>query len=343
MSRIIKSAYVNFLEKEKKSFLESFVFIFLYCLSLFYGFLVYCRNSLYDRGILRVSSIDKKVISVGNVSWGGCGKTSLVSFIHETLKPACRVASITKGYARDEFLFLKEKLGDVYDSKNRVALLKKLRNNYDVFILDDGFQYRKLNRDLDIVMMAAKEFKKRPYLLPADIFREPLKSIKRADMVVLNHWREISDIDSFKRKLLKINSRLKVYLADYRLKRVLDKNRRAIDIDYFYGKDCAVLSGIGYPGGFISLVKDSGIKAEKVILYPDHHEFSALEITKIEDSLKKLGINDIIITYKDFYHLDLSKAAMNYFIMDAELKIEGEKDFVKDIKNILLEKPRKIQ
>lgn len=331
----IKKAYISFIEKDKKNPLEIAIYSFLYILSLIYGLAMFLRNFLFDRGVLSVYCIDSKVISVGNISWGGCGKTSLVDYLHKRLSCNFKVASVTKGYAPDEFLLLRSKLTNVFDSKDRVSLLKKETEAFDVFILDDGFQHRKIKRDLDIVVMGKKEFERPIRLLPAYIFREPLSSLKRADIVILNYWQKISNLDTIKERLLKINPKLKIYLAEYKYRGFLDKERRSVDFNYFSRRECAALTAIGYPEGFTDILEELGVKINKIMAYPDHYEFEVGEVLRIEEELKKEGIKDVIITYKDFYHIDLTQSSLNYFILDVDLEIKGEDSILEYIKATL--------
>ncbi|MFH1768508.1 MAG: tetraacyldisaccharide 4'-kinase [Candidatus Omnitrophota bacterium] len=331
----VKKAYVGFIEKEKKNKREALIFFALYCLSLIYGFVVFFRNVFYDLGFLSRYKTGKKVISVGNISWGGCGKTSLVRYLYHALSGSFRVAAVTKGYARDEFLLLKDEIKVVYDAKDRVSLLKKLAPEYDLFILDDGFQYRKARRDIDIVIMTDKEFKGNACLLPAYILREPLASLKRADIVILNHSQNIDNIKAVRQRLFKINPKLRVYSAGYKYRRLVNRDKQPVDISYLRKKKCAVLTAIGYPQGFVDLVNKLGIRPAKVISYPDHFEFPPGEVVLIEKGLNSDGIKDIIITYKDFYHIDLSRARLNYFILEADLDIEAEDEFFKNMRFLL--------
>jgi len=330
-----KKYYINFIEKQERNFFEFLFYWFLCILSFVYGSFVYCKNFLFDRGILTAKSIDKKIISIGNVSWGGSGKTSFVIKLHKRLSETEKVASITKGYARDEFLLLKKELIDVFDARDRVSLLREISSDFNFFILDDGFQYRKLARDIDIVIMGADEFKRKHRLIPANIFREPLSSLKRANIVILNHYKDITNLDQVEEKILGVNPQLKIYRAEYRHRAFLDKNLKPKDKAYFDSKKCSVLTAIGYPKGFVDAVKKVDINICDAVFYPDHHEFDSGEIEKIEDIFEHNGIKDVIITYKDFYHLDLSKAKLNYFIFDVDFHIENTEQLFSDIKFLL--------
>ncbi len=333
--RDVKVRYIAFLDCDKKTLLSKIVYFFLVLLSYIYGIIVFLRNRGYDYGILPVYSSCGRIISVGNISWGGSGKTSLVSYLHKNLSSYLRVATITKGYAKDEFLLLKDKLTDVFDAKRRLSLLKSLENKFDVFILDDGFQYRRLRRDLDIVVIGPKECGKNQHLLPAYILREPLSSIRRAQIVVINYSHLIGDLDLFKKRLLYINPRLRIYTSRYVYRRFLDRNKKEVGKDYFRGKHIAVLTAVGYPQGFIEILNGLPLNIVEKLIYPDHYEFEKEELMIIENRLRANNIKDIIITYKDFYHLDLRNACLNYFILDVDLKIDNEEDFLSEVKKNL--------
>ncbi|MCM8756534.1 MAG: tetraacyldisaccharide 4'-kinase [Candidatus Omnitrophica bacterium] len=323
----LKKAYLNLIEKEDKRILEKFIYIFLIILSYIYGIVISVRNFLSDQKIIPIYSLNKKVIGVGNISWGGSGKTSLVIYLHKKLSSSFKVASLTKGYAKDEFMLLKNRLGDVFDGKDRISILKKLVNDYDVFILDDSFQYRKLNKDLEILVMSAKEFGINKRLIPAYIFREPLKSINRADILIITYKEMITDREKIKSFILEFKPTLPIFFASYEFKSFLDRYSNPKDLDYFKGKYLGVLTAIGYPEGFIFNLKKLGLQIKKVFAYPDHYNFTDKDIIGIEREFTKENVDDVIITYKDFYHLDFNRVRKNYFVFNIELKLEEENFF----------------
>ncbi|MCM8773421.1 MAG: tetraacyldisaccharide 4'-kinase [Candidatus Omnitrophica bacterium] len=323
----LKKAYLNLIEREDKRILEKFIYIFLIILSYIYGAVIYLRNFLFDHKIITVYSLNKKVIGVGNISWGGSGTTSLVIYLHKRLSSSFKVASLTKGYARDEFTLLKNKLGNVFDGKDRVSILKKLVNDYDVFILDDSFQYRKLKKDLEILVMGAKEFRRTKRLIPAYIFREPLKSINRADILIITYKEMIANRERIKAFIWEFKPTLPIFFASYEFKSFLDRYNNPKDLDYFKGKYLGVLTAVGYPEGFLFTLKKLGLQIKKIFAYPDHYNFTDRDIISIEREFTKENVSDVIITYKDFYHLDFQRVRKNYFIFDVELKLEEENIF----------------
>lgn len=187
MMLTIKNTYLLFIERRRRNIVNGILFGILLVISRFYGAAVGVINFCYDKNIFHVHRLNKPVISVGNISWGGSGKSTLVLKIQQHLKDEFKTAILRRGYGADEAAMLKDKGGDIYSAKDRAALARNLEKDYDCFILDDGFQHRRLYRACDIVVMGAREFNHAFYLIPAYIFREPLISLKRAQMVVINY------------------------------------------------------------------------------------------------------------------------------------------------------------
>lgn len=330
----IKKWYISFLSKEKKNLPEGCLFFVLLLLSFIFAIIVRLRNFLYDKKILEVSKLNKKIISVGNLSWSGSGKTSFVVSLHKRLFSDFKVASVTKGYAQDEYLLIKNEVTDVFDAKDRVGLIKKLSDSFNLFILDDGFQYRKLYRNLDIVLIKREDLTRKIFLIPASSFREPISSLNRADIVVITYCGKEGFLEN-RAKILKENKNLKIFYADYLPVGFLDKNKDFVPIDYFKERKFGLLTAIGYPEGFLNKLSEAGLKPGKTLVFPDHYQFGAEELQKIENDFFRAGIEDIVITYKDYYHLNFTGSKLNYFIFRVELKIADEEDFFKAVKEKL--------
>ncbi|UCD15350.1 MAG: tetraacyldisaccharide 4'-kinase [Candidatus Omnitrophota bacterium] len=310
--------------------MEFIFYCILVFLSFLYGFIVAIRNSLYDRGILKSFSLGK-VISIGNISWAGSGKTTLAMRLYEKLTGNAKIAILRRGYGCDEGKLLKQITGNVYSCVDRVRLAKRLASDFDLFILDDGFQYRKLRRDVNIVVMGAREFKNNFNLIPANFFREPLNSLRRAQIVVLNYANELEKPKETKEFLLNKFRHLKVFFARYKLKRFIDLNGNEYTIDYLKKRKLAALSATGYPEGFFNTLRELNLNISGEIIYPDHYELNREEFTHLSESLHKQAIHDIIVTAKDKYHLPRGQKQLNVYIMEIEMAIENEEEFLKEI------------
>lgn len=319
------------LEKEKKNLLESAFYCFLCFLSFIYAGLVSLRNVLYSLKVIPSYNVNAKIVSVGNISWSGSGKTPLSIWLYEKFSSKLKVAVLRRGYGEDEGSLLKERLGDVFSSPDRYKLAKKLQSSFGMFVLDDGFQYRRLKRDVNIVIMGAREFRKKHRLIPADFFREPISALKRADIVVLNHSQEMKEPLETKYFIMKLAPDVKVYLSNYKIKKFLDLNGKEIERDFFKGKKIAALAGIGYPQGFFRKLKEINLNVVREIIYPDHYELGESEFAVLEDDLIKEGIDVLMITQKDKYHLPFKETRIRIYIMEIDISIDNENDFIKEI------------
>ena len=333
----VRQWYLNFIKAEERNFLEQGVYLGLLFLSYLWAAVVGTKNFLYDSKLLTPARISKKVISVGNLCWGGTGKTSLVSYLHKKLREGARVCTVTKGYAPDEYSLLKEEVGEVCDARDRVGLMQTLSADYDLFILDDGFQYRKVYRDLDIILLRKEDVGDKISLIPASNFREPLRNVRRADMVVITYCTPQGG-QLAKKRLLELKADLKIFFADYLCEGIVDKEKRNVSGEYFRDKNVGILTAIGYPEGFVKKVQESGIMPSKVVIYPDHYHIGQKTLEEIESTFIKEGITDILITHKDFYHIDFRGATLNYFIFRVTLKISEEAQFLAEVHNVLAHK-----
>ncbi|MEI8350251.1 MAG: tetraacyldisaccharide 4'-kinase [Candidatus Omnitrophota bacterium] len=327
----LKRRYLSLLEKNNKNVYENIIYSFLVALSLLYGFIVRIRNFSYDKGVFSSTQIDKKVISIGNLSWAGSGKTTLALYLYRKLTGCYRIAILRRGYGNDEEKLLKEKGAIVFSNINRAALAKKLSPDYNIFILDDGFQHRKLKRDLDIVIMAAREFKGNTHLIPAYFFREPLSSLNRANILFISYREELSDWQEIKARLWRIFPHLAIYSFTYKPKRLLDFSKNEICMATLQGKRIAAIAAIGYPQGFFNKLRECKLDIVKTIAYPDHHEFTSEEFRRLQEQLKTNGIDAIIMTQKDTYHIPDNITQLPCYVLEVEIEIDDEEKFMEDV------------
>ncbi|MFA7676922.1 MAG: tetraacyldisaccharide 4'-kinase [Candidatus Omnitrophota bacterium] len=327
----IKRWYLDFIEKKDRNIYGKALYGAFCLLSFCYGVVVYLRNFFYDKNFMPIYRPESKVISVGNISWAGSGKTSLVAFLYKKLSSTHSAAILRRGYGRDEGELLKELTDSVFASPNRSDLVKNLKDKFNLFILDDAFQHRKLARDLNIVVMAAREFNNGFKLIPASFFREPMSSLSRADIIILHYSDEAGDIASIKKNLENQFPGLKIYLSNYRVSGYRSFSGKHYPADFLKGKKVAALTAIGYPGGFFNKLKSTGALVMREAAYPDHYEFKEKEFRKLEDEILSSGIKTLVITGKDKYHIPDLVLRLDIFIMDVELIIEAEDDLLKRV------------
>ncbi len=308
--------------------------ILLLPFSFIYRIAVGFRNFLYNADIIRSKMLEPKVISVGNIAAGGTGKTPLVELIAEyLLNKKKHIAVVVKGYKREyddikvvEFGFTNEKhqlntenLGDeallllenlswaetglglliVGDDKLKSAKFASSKFKPEIIIIDDGFQHRKLFRDLDIVIVNSDSDK---YMIPAGNLREPMKNHKRADILVINN--------KFEKDVIVKNWKNKPKIVcSYIFEEYLNINGEKLDTSS--GNKATVFSGIAEPNSFKVLLESSGVEIKDFIVFPDHHNFTVKDLNTISRSFNNSGSDHLITTQKDFVRLKNSELVLS--------------------------------
>ncbi len=306
--------------------------LFLYPLSLLYRGAVLVRNSLFDRGLLEVRRLPVPVVSVGNLSAGGTGKTSLVRFLARKLGKRRRVAVLLRGYRRESeglvvvsdgeriradvrragdeaFLLAKSLRGVpvvVCGDRFRGGLYAVEELGAELILLDDGFQHRRLHRDVDVVLLKKKDLSDR--LLPAGLLREPVDALRRADALVLS-YQETDPFDfSFEGKPV-----FRMFREFCCLRRP-DFSRTSLR--ELENREVTVFAGLGDNEQFFRTVESLGLKVKERISFPDHHHYRDFRPRRGEVYLT---------TLKDMVKLPPCE---NLYALDFKLRVEGLPEFV---------------
>jgi tetraacyldisaccharide 4'-kinase len=200
--------------------------LFLLPCSLLYWLAVVLRNWFFDIGILKTEKVRVPVISVGNISTGGVGKTPIVEMLIEKLSDGKRIAVVSRGYGRkskgtvvvsdgkenlapveisgDEPIQLARKFSKlivIVDEKRARGAQKAVELGAEIILLDDGFQHRYLHRDLNLAVMTAEEIVNGDWLLPAGNRREPMSSLKRSDGLIITRCADNAEFEQAKRTI----------------------------------------------------------------------------------------------------------------------------------------------
>ena len=317
----VRRYYIELVEGKKKGLFAFLAKIFLFLLSLIYWFLIQLRNFLYSRNlILNQISFNIPIISIGNLTWGGTGKTSLSIVLSKRLSGK-KIALLARGYGSDEVELLKKSLKEsnthLFVGKNRAQILDKISSDYDLAIFDDGFQYRKVKRDLDILLINGKNPFGGNRVLPLGILREPKSCLRRADIVIIMN----SAPKSLQDYLKTINPSLEVFSGYYEVKGLFDFEGEVFPKETLLNKPLACFCAIGYPQGFIESLKSIGLRPILNFIYPDHYNLKEKDFRTIESECKYKGIKHIIITAKDEFRFKFS-TELSIFILEVSLKID---------------------
>jgi len=343
----------------------------LYPLSWLYGIVMYGRNKMYDLGIKKSKKFDLPVISVGNITVGGTGKTPHAEYLVNFLKDKFEVATLSRGYKRkskgffyvetsstaeqvgDEPLQIKMKFPEITVSvcENRVAGVENLLNPGDnkvpeVILLDDAFQHRKITPGINILLIDYNRPIHKDTFLPVGRLRESISQTKRAHVVIFTKCPDTLTLDQ--QKNLQDNVGLKpgqeiffTSLGYEKLKPVFSANYIGND---FYEKSiysALIVTGIASPKLMYEYLNKI-LKDFETLTFPDHYNFTEGDITTIQQKFN--GINSekkiIITTEKDAVRLkdreDLPneiKNALYYLPIKVNFPGKGEKTFNMKILN----------
>ncbi len=299
---------------EKKYNFFSIVLIPFSLLILIYVYLKY--------KLTKSLKFEVPIICVGNIYIGGTGKTPTSLFIANELKKLGKKPAIVRKFYKghvDEHNLINEKFNDLILDTNRVSAIKKAQKlGYDIIILDDGFQDRKIKKDLSIICFNQNQLIGNGFVLPAGPLRESLGALRDANVVLINGKKD----DLFEKKILNINKNLDIFYSDY----IPD------NINEFKNKKLFVVAGIGNPENFFKILEENKLIVEKKVVYPDHYQFTTKEFQNIVEEAEKRNLK-IIMTEKDFYKIKDLELKKNSFLK-ISLKIKNYNNFLNLLKKL---------
>ena len=352
------------LYKREKSLGTQILLLPLYLLSVPYQWAVRTRILFYNIGLLKTKRLSCPVISVGNITVGGTGKTPLVMLLARGLKErGIKIAILSRGYKRKQSsdslvsdgqnLFLSPKAaGDepylmanalkgvpILVGKDRFVNGEMVLERFGVhgILLDDGYQHLQLHRDLNILLIDSNVGFGDDHLLPRGILREPLSHLQRADLFVLTKAEDSKVCQPIEKKLHEIHPQTQVFHSHYEPIGLINPNGEKEDLQALRGKRVLALSGLANPDYFSFLLRRCGMEIEKEIIFPDHHFYTRRDLAYIEESGK--GMDQVVTTEKDMLKLqNLGVGHLPIRALLIEMKIWEEEEFFKRIIHLFSEK-----
>ena len=344
-----------------KKIINSYFFkIITLPLSILYGLVSATRNYLYDTNIIKPKHLTCKVISVGNITTGGSGKTPTVEFLAHYLKSIGKnVGIISRGYGRkskdvvvvtdgitkpltwekygDEAFLLSNKLDDIpiIVGKSKYQAGLKMVNNFniDVIIVDDGFQHRSLYRDLDIVLINSKDTLMTHRLIPLGLLREHLRNLKRADLLVFTKTNIHDKNDYIFEKFN--NTKTDKIKSLVELSTVLkNKNNTEIKTSEVKSQDVYLFSALGDNEGFKKSISKIGCNIVGHQIYPDHHRYKDCDLKNIQELAVKNKAKFIITTEKDMVKIKGFKTSIDVYAVQIALKFSPEEKLKRYVNNL---------
>lgn len=343
------------------STLYFFAMLALAPLSLIYGALVHGRIALYRTGIFRTHRVGAPVISVGNITTGGTGKTPLVIWAAQAIaSEGFRPCILTRGYGRrapsrrvlvsdgeqifadaltggDEPLLIAEKLlgkAAVISDRDRVAAARWALANLkaEAFILDDGFQHLRLARDLDIVTLDATDAWSNG-LLPYGRRREPLSSLARADCLIITRSEQAHDLKRLREEAQRLCQDRPIHFAYTRtaaIRPLIPELGAQFECQPF-----VAFCALGNPRAFFSHLRREGFALTATRVFADHHIYTQKDVDLLAKSARTSGARALITTEKDAVKLRHMRFDIPCFVLEIRIEIEGETSLRSMLRNAL--------
>jgi tetraacyldisaccharide 4'-kinase len=319
-------------------------------LGTLYGIITRTHARLYERGIFQPAKLERPVISVGNITVGGTGKTPMVAWVAQTLAAAGKnVCILTRGYKRenpkqrvlvsdgktvfsnpteagDEPYLLASILkgqAAVISDANRFAAgqdaIKHLRT--DCFVLDDGFQHFRLARSLNIVMIDATDPWGGGQMVPIGRLREPLIGLKRADCFVLTRCEQVASIGTLRSDLAKLSGDRPIFVSRMRTTGIKALGEGSLETN-----SVAAFCAIGNPTSFFEQLRRTGYDVRMGKSYPDHHTYTQRDIDNLSNAAQTAKAQALITTAKDAVKLSGLKFSLPCYFVEIEIEIENAEE-----------------
>ena len=307
--------------------------------SFVYGVGVRGLRWAHEKKYLKRFKLPFPVISVGNLTWGGTGKTPLVEFLARKISAFRKTPLIlTRGYNHDEVEEFRHHMPTVVVGvgrdrvKTALGIVKEKR--VDVAILDDGLQQVAVERDVEIIVVNSLNPFGNQHLIPRGILREPMSVLKRATVVVLTHVNLVppEQLKSLREQVQSLSPRAHCVEADMEpLFLYRAKNRSRVSLEKMRHKKVATFAAVGTPRSFQLVLQHASIKTARNFEFLDHHEYKESELKEIKEISRSADVDEIITTEKDFYRSrDLITQVLNPLVLAARLRIRSGEEILTD-------------
>ena len=326
-------------------------------LSLLYAGSTALHRYFYRSGILKAGRLPRPVVSVGNLTAGGGGKTPIVMWLADTLSnKGIKTAILSRGYGRrsretlivdpegpwenygDEPSMMAGRLKGVAVAVSHKRMLAGLElyqdREIDLFILDDGFQHRALERDLDIVVIDGQRRFGNGRLLPAGALREPVTRLSGADFIIVTKSRH-RDIEF--ESYLNLHSQAPVLWSHYRAAGMsMVASGMAPLTDKEPDGPFVAFCGIAAPESFRKTLDNSNIDIAQFLIFPDHHPYSAAEVDKIMDAAVRSRAVGLVTTEKDAVRWPRESSRLPVYSLAIRPVVDDAQELIKRIEKLVL-------
>jgi tetraacyldisaccharide 4'-kinase len=320
VEQALSERFLSLVRGERRGLFPSLARLGLWALSLPYGLAVRLRNRAFERGWKKSFAAAVPVVSVGNLTVGGTGKTPCVEYIARFFRGLdLQVAILSRGYGakegpNDEALVLEQNLPDVphLQGADRVQLsgiaVEELES--DILILDDGFQHRRLKRDLDLVLIDATNPWGHGYLLPRGLLREPVTGLRRADLVLLTRCDLVdrAALDAIHEAIRRLAPQAPIATSRHRPAEWVNSKAETLPLAELSKRPVAAFCGLGNPEGFRQTLRTLGQEPVAWRTFPDHHNYTKDDVEDLRAWARTLPEEALLATtQKDLVKIGLER------------------------------------
>ena len=328
----------------------------LSALSVVYRAALAVRDRAYRWGVLRTNRLPCPVISVGNLTLGGTGKTPAVEAVVRSLQEighdaGTRPAVVSRGYGRttrgvhvvadrdgirtdvrtagDEPLLLAERLPGVPvvvgENRYEAGRAAVERCGATAIVIDDGFQHRTLAKDLEIVVVPGRAPWGNARVFPRGMLREPLSALARAHAVLLTNPAGPETIDAVTRAVRRFNAGAAVLTAHYQLLDAVEaRSGRRVPVADLAGRRLLAFAGLGSPQGFADTLDAAGVRRVGLAEFPDHHWFTSGDLEQLTREARASSAQGLVTTEKDWVRLrDMARPALPLWVLPMRLVFDS--------------------
>jgi len=341
--------------------MNPFASLILPPLSAIYSVVTRARTTGYRRGWFSISKLSAPVISIGNLTTGGTGKTPLVKWVCITVarETGKRVCVLTRGYGRanpqsqvvvsdgKKLLASERDAGDepyllasnligiaaVVCNPDRAAAgewaIKNLGS--EVFVLDDGFQHLRLSRDLDIVTIDATNPWGGGSLLPYGRLREPRAGLSRADCIVVTRTEQVEDMVSLSESVQRLAGAIPVFTSRMMTSGIRGLNGESVSNESLLAQPVAAFCGVGNPESFFNQLRREGYSPVFTRAFADHHDYNQADLNRLIKEAKDHGASALVTTAKDALKLASLEIELPCYVLEIKISIADDARLVKMI------------
>ena len=370
----MRTYIADIMHDRRKDFASLPLRVVLRFLSVIYSKVISVRNYLYDKRVFKIKDVPCRVVSIGNLTFGGTGKTPAAIMTAKLLMAeGYKVAVVSRGYGRKEksplvvsdgvkILTTSVESGDephiiassltgvpvvVGADRYRAAELAFQRFRPDVIVLDDALQHRRLYRNADIVTLDAEDPYGNEYLLPRGILRESPRSLSRAKAVIITRYHDDMRREKFECMVKYYNQNVPIFFSKHVPKTLrIPFSDQCRNPEFVRDKKIAVLSNIACPSSFLQTLVSLGGDVAVHRIMDDHHRYTAQELNRLEREILDSGADILIMTAKDERNLPDSYRfnKVQAFVLDIETSIvEKSEEYLKIVEPQKLRKKNSIK